>query len=163
MSDRDLLLAELGAIVRRSQRATEAVDDAAGRRLGINRTDGRCLEIIDQHTRMTAGELARESGLTTGAITGVVDRLEAHGYVRRVSDPDDRRRVVVEITELSRERALQLFGPLVRDSGPLLEHYSDEQLRLLIEFHTIAAEMTERHAERLHAESLAETLRVGQS
>ena len=150
-SDREQILGELSSIVRRNQRATDRVDEAANDLLGVNRTDGRCLDILDQHGRMTAGELAREARLTTGAITAVVDRLERAGYARRVPDPADRRRVLVEVTERARELAYELFGPLAQASGPLLEDYSDEQLRLLIEFHRIASEMQERHAEWLRA------------
>ena len=90
------LYAELGDEVRASQRATDMVDDLLCELLGINRTDARCLDILEQHGRMSAGDLAHASRLTTGAITAVIDRLERAGYARRVPDPSDRRRVLVE-------------------------------------------------------------------
>jgi DNA-binding MarR family transcriptional regulator len=143
------LLQDLSEALRRTHRATEAVDDAAQHALGLNRTDGRALDILDRHERMTAGELARESGLTTGAVTGVVDRLERAGYARRVPHPDDRRRTLVEITDRARALTWELFAPLAEQTGPLLEGYTDEQLQLLIDFHRLAATIQEEHAQRL--------------
>ena len=149
MSDRAELLGTLSGALRRAQRSTDLLSEAAQTALGVNRTDGLCLDLLDQHGRMTAGELAGASRLTTGAITAVLDRLERAGYARRVADPDDRRRVVVEITELARERSWELFAPLAADSGPLLERFTDAELGRLIEFLTLTAEMQEGHAERL--------------
>ena len=65
-------------------------------RVGLNATDLACAGILSESGRLTAGRLAEVTGLTTGAVTGVVDRLERAGYVRRTSDPEDRRRVIVE-------------------------------------------------------------------
>lgn len=150
-SERELLLGELSNAVRRDAYATAAVNEAAHRVLGINATDGRCLDILAQHGSISAGELAREARLTTGGLTAVIDRLEHAGYARRTADPHDRRRVLVEITDRARELSWELFGPLAAASGPLLEHYTDEQLRMLTEFHEIAAGMQERHADWLRA------------
>ena len=72
--------------VRASQAATDLFDETMCHFLGINRTDGRCLDVIDRHTKVSAGQLANESGLTTGAVTAVIDRLETAGYVRRIRD-----------------------------------------------------------------------------
>lgn len=89
----------LGDEVRAGQRATDAVDEAVTELFGVNRTDARCMDILEHHGRMTAGQLASLSGLSTGAVTAVVDRLERAGYARRVPDPSDRRRVLLELTE----------------------------------------------------------------
>jgi DNA-binding MarR family transcriptional regulator len=135
--------------VRASQRATDTIDEVAGQILGLGRSDGRCLDIIDQHGRITAGDLARESRLTTGAITGVIDRLERAGYVQRTADPNDRRRVLVELTPAARAASWELFGPLAESTAPLLARYSDDELRLLIGFHHLGREAQERHVEHL--------------
>src|SRR5690242_15465290 len=79
--------------VRANQSATDMFDEAVAQFLGINRTDGRCLDVIDRRGRVSAGQLANESGLTTGAVTVVIDRLERAGYVRRIRDELDRRKV----------------------------------------------------------------------
>src|SRR5436305_12229678 len=144
--DRQKLFRELADEVRAGQRATDAVDEAVGEVLGINRTDGKVIDILDQRGRMSAGELARHSGLTTGAVTAVIDRLERAGYVRRVADPADRRRVLVELTPQLKETLEALMGPLGEAGRPLLERYSDDQLELLIEFTRISREVQERHA-----------------
>jgi DNA-binding MarR family transcriptional regulator len=154
-SERDLLLGKLSDAVRRDQRATVAVNEAANHLLGINGTDGRCLDILAQHGSLNAGELALHAQLTTGGLTAVIDRLERAGYARRTADPSDRRRVLVEITDRARELSWELFGPLAAASGPLLEHYSDEQLQMLAEFHRIAAGMQERHTDWLRERDAA--------
>ena len=92
--------------VRRSQNATDRFDQAVADAIGINRTDLRCLDVIQREWPVAAGRLAEQTGLTTGAITTVLDRLERAGYARRVRDPSDRRRVLVEVTpEPSRARS----------------------------------------------------------
>src|ERR1700742_2759456 len=87
-SPRGRLEAELIEEVRGSQTAVHQMDEAAHRAMGINETDGRCLDIIDRRSRISAGQLATEAGLTTGAVTAVLDRLEGRELVRRVPDPD---------------------------------------------------------------------------
>ena len=104
---KDELIAELSNEVRASQSATDQMDDAACRALGINRTDGRCLDIVDREGPVSAGRLAEASGLTTAAVTAVIDRLEKVGYARRLSDANDRRRVLVELTQSSAPRTVQ--------------------------------------------------------
>jgi DNA-binding MarR family transcriptional regulator len=147
---------ELGNEVRANQRATDEVDEVGTRLLGVNRTDGKCVDILDQHGSMSAGELARESGLTTGAITAVIDRLERAGLARRVADPSDRRRVLIELTETARSEIFELMGKPMREGGRRwLSRYSEEQLELLIEFTRLGREFQEHHAEWLR-EQLAE-------
>ncbi len=148
--DRDELLRTLGDEVRASQRATDKVDELLADLLGINRSDGRCLDILDQHGRMSAGELAVESGLSTGAITAVIDRLERAGYAQRVADAADRRRVLVELTPKTKALAWELMAaPMQRASAPLMDLYSEEQLELLLDFTRRGREIGERHADWL--------------
>jgi DNA-binding MarR family transcriptional regulator len=150
------LYAELGDEVRVNQRATDAVDELLAESLGINRTDARCMDILDQHGRMSAGDLAQESRLTTGAITAVIDRLERAGLARRVPDPSDRRRVLVEPTEKALELASELMiEPMRKLYVPMAERYSDDDLRLILDFTRRGRELQERHAEWLR-ERLAE-------
>ena len=103
---------ELKDEFRAGQNATDMVDQAAADLLGVNRTDARCLDILDRLGRVTAGRLAEESGLTTGAVTAMIDRLERAGHVRRVRDEEDRRRVLVEVTPRTRRAAEKLYEPL---------------------------------------------------
>ena len=152
----------LGEEIRAGQRATDVVDDLAAELMGVNRTDARCLDILEQHGRISAGELAVASGLTTGAVTAVVDRLERAGYVQRVADPNDRRRVLVELTEHAHQLMWQLMGRPLRDATvPVMNRYSDAQLKLLIEFQRQGRELQERHAEWLRERLRANKLGRG--
>src|SRR6185295_19572349 len=92
-------------------------------------------DLIVRNGSMTAGALANLTGLTTGAITGVVDRLERAGMARRVPDPDDRRRVKLEVTPEFYARADTLWGPLKADwESTLAERFSAAELERIIEF-----------------------------
>jgi len=143
---------QLGNLVRESQRAADITDDLLCQLLGINRTDSRCLDILDQHGQMTAGALALQSGLSTGAITAVIDRLEKAGYARRVPDPGDRRRVLVELTDKAREAAYELMvEPMMTASAPLLGRYSEADLKLMIDFMEQAAKISMWHIESLRS------------
>src|SRR4051794_12376749 len=139
------LMEELVFEVRRSQSAVDEMDDAACRALGINRTDGRCMDIIDREGPLTAGKLAERSGLTTAAVTSVLDRMEKAGYAQRVRDPADRRKVMVDLTPLARERAWEIYGPLGAGHTELVK-YTNEQLELLCDFHRLSSELNQRRA-----------------
>jgi len=89
----------------------ECVDDqAVAEAIGLNRTDMRCLDVIQREGPVPAGRLADETGLTTGAITTVLDRLERAGFARRTRDPADRRRVLVELAPEARSGAGDYYG-----------------------------------------------------
>jgi DNA-binding MarR family transcriptional regulator len=150
--DSEEIYAALGSEVRASQRATDVVDELICQLLGINRTDARCLDILDQHGSMSAGDLAEASRLSTGAITAVIDRLERAGLAERVPDPGDRRRVLVELTPNAYAASNELMvEPMRQLYQPMAERYSDEQLRLIIDFTREGREIQERHAEWLRA------------
>jgi DNA-binding MarR family transcriptional regulator len=146
------LVHELVAATRASQVATDKMDDAGGQALGVNRTDGRCLDVIQQTGRISAGELAERAGLTTGSVTAVIDRLEAKGYVRRVADPQDRRKVLLEVTDEMEHRALELWGPLAHRGIPHLEKLTASEIELLIRYMRFATELNETRAAEIRAE-----------
>jgi DNA-binding MarR family transcriptional regulator len=149
---RDKLIAELVAEVRANQDAVHQIDEVVAEAMGLNTTDTRCIDIVDRHGRMTAGQLAEEAGLTTGAVTAALDRLENKGYARRLDDPDDRRRVLVEVTDRAREKALEYYGPLKEKSGAFLDGLSDDELRLLTEFNRVSREVNEQRAAEIRAQ-----------
>jgi DNA-binding MarR family transcriptional regulator len=140
------LIEELIEEIRARQNATDVMDQAVADYLGINRTDARCLDIVDRHGRITAGQLAAESGLTTGAVTAVLDHLERAGYVRRIRDTNDRRRVLVEPTPALRQLGERLYGEQLGGSSWLQERYSVEQLELLLDFTREDRKLNERGA-----------------
>ena len=121
--------------IRRSGSIMQLLGQVSADRIGINATDLNCLNIVAVTGPMTAGELARATGLTTASITGVLDRLEDGGFVRRERDPKDRRRVIVTLNPGPGLREIgPTFGPLVRAWREAAAGYSDEELRLLLGF-----------------------------
>jgi DNA-binding MarR family transcriptional regulator len=120
----DHAMREVGALGVRYSRAVAA-------RLGINDTDLACLDLVLSGRGVTAGALAEATGLTTGAITGVVDRLEEAGLVRRRRDAADRRRVIVVATPLAQERAAPLAAPMRGAVLGALSRYGDPDLKLV--------------------------------
>jgi DNA-binding MarR family transcriptional regulator len=142
------LIAELRREVRAAQSAVAAVDNAVAERLGINATDHRCLDILDQRGPMTAGALAEALGLSRSAVTTVLDRLEQRRYIRRRANPDDRRQVVAELTPLLYRRARELYGD-GDELVPMLERCSVDELALLVEFVRQDRELNEGRARRL--------------
>jgi DNA-binding MarR family transcriptional regulator len=147
---RDRLIAQLRREVRAAQAAVAAVDHAVARRLGVNATDHRCLDILDQRGPLTASALADALGLSRTATTAVIDRLEGRRYVRRQRNRADRRQVLVTLTPLLYRRARQLHGDGA-DVAAQLEHYSDAELALLRDFVRRDRELNEQRARRLAA------------
>jgi DNA-binding MarR family transcriptional regulator len=135
---------------RTSGNLDNAFDALAARSLGVNGTDLHCLNIIESRSGLSAGELALDAGLTSGAVTGVVDRLERAGYVRRVADPADRRKVKVEVTPAFYERAEQIWSPLKQSWDDLLaRRFTTAQLEDVIAFLRATNQLTRSHLERL--------------
>jgi DNA-binding transcriptional ArsR family regulator len=121
--------------MRRAGSVMQLLGQLSAERIGINVTDLNCLNIVALTGPMTAGDLARQTGLTTASITGVLDRLEGGGFVRRERDPKDRRRVIVNLNPGPALGEIgPTFGPLVRAWRDAAASYSDEELRLLLGF-----------------------------
>jgi DNA-binding MarR family transcriptional regulator len=137
--------------VRRSQLATDRFDQAVADSVGANRTDMRCMDVIEREGPVTAGRLAEATGLTTGAITTVLDRLERAGLARRVRDGKDRRRVLVEVTPEARAGAAEYYGPHMELAERLYRRYTVAELELLLGFVREGREFNEREAARLEA------------
>jgi DNA-binding MarR family transcriptional regulator len=149
--DKKELIGELISEFRASGNQDSAFDNLAAERLGVNRTDLHCLNIIQNAGGLTAGELATEAGLTTGAVTGVIDRLERVGFAKRVRDPDDRRRVKIEVTPKFYARANRIWGPLASEwESRLGSGFTAEQLEQIIEFLRATNEVGRRHLDRLN-------------
>lgn len=147
-----MLIGELISALRANQGATDKMDEAAARAMGVNRTDSRVIDVVQQRHRVAAGELARETALTTGAVTAVIDRMEKKGYLRRLTDPGDRRRVIVEMTELADERADHLYGPLADAALPMLNGFSSAELELITRFLRAGTDIVEGRAAAIRAE-----------
>jgi DNA-binding MarR family transcriptional regulator len=148
--ERRMLAMAFALAVRQTGSLTNLMGQAAADRIGINATDLNCLNILSFSGAMTAGELARATGLTTASITGVVDRLEAAGFVRRERDAVDRRRVVVTIViEKALREVASVFAPMVADWQELATRYTDDELRLIVEFYGHMEQVIRKHLARL--------------
>ncbi len=139
----------------------DLLDEAIAAYLGINRTEGRVIDIVDRAGRITAGQLGAEVRLTSGAVTAVVDRLEAAGLVRRVRDTADRRRVFVEVTPKVEALATPIFGPMAEESYRALATYTDAELELISGFIRTSRELLKRHSSRIY-DLIAQSKEPGQ-
>ena len=136
--------------MRRTGSLMQLMGQAAADRIGINATDLNCLNILSFSGHMTAGELARATGLTTASITGVIDRLEEAGYVSRERDPHDRRRVVVTLVlDQAMRNVASVFLPVMRDWREMSARYSDDELRLIVDFYARMEQVFRAHLVRL--------------
>ena len=128
-----------------------AIGQAAAPLIGINQTDLICLNVLFRRGPLSAGALASAVGLTTGAITTVVDRLERAGYVRRTGDPGDRRRVLVEASQEGALRAFSLFDGLLDDLATFAAAQPSGDVELLLRMLGAFADLVVRHAAALRA------------
>jgi DNA-binding MarR family transcriptional regulator len=108
----------------------------------LSATDRKCLDLLSRGP-VTAGEIASFTGLTTGAVTGIIDRLTKVEYAERVSDPQDRRRVLVARKANSRldEVLPAIFGPLGHDMTVVASKYNQRELQVIADFLTRTREV----------------------
>jgi DNA-binding MarR family transcriptional regulator len=142
---------ELLRMWRRLQLATDRFDQAVADALGLNRTDMRCLDVLSNEGPVTAGRLAQATGLTSGAMTTALDRLERAGFARRVRDQDDRRRVLVELVPEAGARAHALYRAHQEQSERLYQRHTQRELELFLDFARDGVELNERRAAELEA------------
>jgi DNA-binding MarR family transcriptional regulator len=131
---RAALLQELEEAMRRSSAQGVVFGQAVANVAGISNSDLECLDFLNLEGRVTAGRLAEVTGLTTGAITGVVDRLEKAGLVRRERDEADRRKVFIAVVPEATAKIAQLYVPMQQAMHKLWSSYSDAELQLLLRF-----------------------------
>jgi DNA-binding MarR family transcriptional regulator len=128
------LAGRLMLALRRSSAAGVLHGQTIARRVGVNSSDLECLDLILMSGPSSAGEIARHTGLTSGAVTGLIDRLERLGLVERAADPADRRKVLVRVREDRIGPIAALYAPLEKAMQALLAGYSKEELKVLIDF-----------------------------
>ena len=131
---RAALMQELEEAMRRSSAQGVMYGQAVANVAGIANSDMECMDILHLEGRVTAGRLAEVTGLTTGAITGVVDRLEKAGYVRRERDESDRRKVFISVVEEKAAEIGKLYVPMQQAMLKLWSSYTEDELRLLLRF-----------------------------
>jgi DNA-binding MarR family transcriptional regulator len=136
--DRNALAQALEHAMREATAQSVLFSQLVARRLGITSTDLECLDIIHLRGPVTAGDLAQATGLTTGAVTGIIDRLEQAGFARRERDTTDRRKVFVRSLPAIERRIAPLFVPMQRAFEATLAGYGEAELALFVDFLTRA-------------------------
>jgi DNA-binding MarR family transcriptional regulator len=124
--------------------AASDFNESMAKKLKLSRTDMRCLELIGRHGPLTAGRLAEESGLTTGAVTFILDRLEEAGMVSRRRDTEDRRRVWVEINADAQERLQALQQPVAEQMREVSQRFKADELAVVRDYMRQAKEVFQR-------------------
>lgn len=149
-------LDRFAALGRELSAITVMLHSQIAERVGLSATDHKCLDLaVRAEQPLTAGQIAERSGLSTGAVTGVIDRLERAGFVRRVRDPHDRRKVLVEVSQGSLARYGDAFDGLTEALQRVMSGYTPEELaiveRYFTEMITLMAEQKDKMAaERSH-------------
>jgi DNA-binding MarR family transcriptional regulator len=131
---RAALIAALTDQMRDSATRAVMLHQAIAERFGLNSTDLKCLDLARNERQLTAGRLAELTGMSTSAITTVLDRLERAGVIERTADPADRRKVIVTPTDRHEEARAAVFTELGERFGAVLGDYDDRQLELMTEF-----------------------------
>ena len=142
----------VGSLARRHSTAVVLFHHAVAERLGLGPTDHKCLDLLRERGAMASSDLGAITGLTSGAITGVVARLERAGYLRRESDPHDGRKQILHLA-LELAHIQDVIGPLRKDVAALLENFDTYQLTGITEFLTRTTDLIYRHAALLRAET----------
>jgi DNA-binding MarR family transcriptional regulator len=151
-SPRQQLINDAASEARIHQTAYDRFEDAAAAYVGVNRTAMRCMDVLDQAGQLTPGEIAVQTGLTSGAVTAMLDRLERIGLVQRRPDPSDRRRVLVRLTDKAQRIASEIYAPLAGEMVEF-ERYTDAELRLIADFLRLGTATLRRHADRVERQA----------
>jgi DNA-binding MarR family transcriptional regulator len=151
VSDWASLCTAIDCELRRIARLSVLFSHAVAERLGLHPNDLECLGFLFEEGAVPAGRLAELTGLTTGAITRLIDRLEQAGYVRREPDPRDRRRVLVRPVRERGPEIARYFEPLGQAMAALYARYSDAELALVLDFARQAAAVAQEEVARLRA------------
>jgi DNA-binding MarR family transcriptional regulator len=133
-SYKELLLSNL-ELGRELSARTLMFHAAIAERVGLSATEHKALDILSRSRAMTAGQLAEVTGLTTGAITGLTDRLEKVGFVRRERDVSERRKVMIyPVMEKIEQEIAPLFISMSQQTEQLLSRYSEQELAIIQDF-----------------------------
>lgn len=142
----------LGTLARRHSTATVLFHHAIADRLGLGPTDHKCLDLLLERGPMTGSELAAITGLTSGAVSGVVARLEQTGRLRREPHPHDGRKQVLVPSQQGIQEILDVFRTVQVDASPLLEGFDTGQLAAIARFLSRATAFAYQRAAILRAQ-----------
>ncbi len=142
---RQQLLKALDEAARRLGAQTVLVSDLVATRVGLNSTDLECLDLLYLAGATTAGRLAAHTGLTSGATTAAIDRLEHAGFVTRRRDSTDRRVVLVEVVEAGAKLILPFYRPIITGMERVQAAFSDQQLATILRYFTESLDAMSDH------------------
>ena len=145
------LISEIVLAIQDEQTQNAFLSNAIAERLDVTSTELEVLGTLVARGPLSAGEIAQRTGLTSGAVTRLVDRLEQRGSVRRRADQNDRRRVLVEITSGAMHICEPFYGPLAREGTALLEKLTEKELEIVLRYLRTSYELTKKHTERVAA------------
>ncbi|MEU4703204.1 MarR family winged helix-turn-helix transcriptional regulator [Nonomuraea dietziae] len=137
--------------LRQLQQSFDVFDEAAAARLGLNRTDLRCLDVVLGDGPVPAGQISLALKLSPAATTTVIDRLERAGMVFRSPDPGNRRRVLVAATDAARSAEAEIFVPVGQAGAQVLQEYGPDELAIILDFLRTARRVQEEQAARIRA------------
>ena len=143
----------VGRLLRRLSTAAVLFHHAVAERLGLGPTDHKCFDLLRERGPMIGRDLAAITGLTSGAITGVVARLERAGYLRRDPDPNDQRKQILTALPKRLPDLETVFGPIRADAATLLDGFDSHDLTVIAEFLTRTTDFTYRRAALLRAQA----------
>jgi DNA-binding MarR family transcriptional regulator len=145
----DLNVLDVITSLRELSSQLDRLDEAAAAHYELNRTDMRALDILGREGPLAPTDLAHRVGFTTGGITTVIDRLERAGYVVRRPDPSDRRRLLIEVTDATREHDRVVFGGLFQLAETIASGYKSRDLQTIRRFIDEISDATATYATTL--------------
>ncbi len=154
MAKRDELITELITAFRQSSAEGVIFSQAVAQKVGLNASDLECLDLLQINGAMLAGQIAELTGLTSGAITGLIDRLERAGFVQRESDARDRRKVLItpNLEKIEAEIG-PFYAGMYQHILEITSKYRDEELATLLDFATQAIFTIKQEVAKLRGET----------
>ncbi len=145
------LIKDIIVAVQDEQTQQTFLSNAIADRLGLTSSELEVMGTLVARGPLSAGDIARRTGLTSGAVTRLIDRLVERGSVHRLADPEDRRRVLVECTPNAKSVCQPFYGPIEKEGTALLEELNEKQLEVILEYLRTSYEFSKRHTERISA------------
>ncbi|MEP6566731.1 MAG: MarR family transcriptional regulator [Mesorhizobium sp.] len=146
------MTAAIGLAIMRWQDATQAYDEAVGAKLGLSTAERHCIGLLYEGPQ-SAGAVATVTGLTPAAVTALIDRLEARGFLTRTRSLEDRRKVVIEGTGLTRDLSARYYGAIAQEGEKVIATFSDAEMATILRFVTTALDLQRDQLVRLKAEA----------
>lgn len=137
--DRESLLKAVAHAIYESSTLAVFFHSAIAEQVGLGATEEKTLLLLSGGP-LTAGEIAKHTGLTTASVTSLIDRLEQKGFVRRLRDTNDRRRVIIELDQARFAELSRVIGSMQGMFDALLNRYSNEQLATIYDYVTRAVQ-----------------------